>query len=90
MRLSQPYLRALWRSFAVSSVLAGVIAAMGAVALAALARHVVPGVATLDQLDPDCAGLPISAAAQTPRSNVALILCRGFAGTNAALLVRAV
>ena len=37
----------------------------------------------------DCAGLPVSAAAQAPRSDVALILCRGFAGTNAALVVRA-
>ena len=35
-----------------------------------------------------CAGLPVSAAAQAPRSKVALILCRGFAGTNAALVVR--
>ena len=59
-------------------------------ALAALARNVVPGVATLARLDPDCAGLPVSIATQTPRSNVALILCRGFAGTNAALVVRAV
>ncbi len=57
-------------------------------ALAALARGEVPGVATLASLDPDCAGLPISAAAQAPRSDVALILCRGFAGTNAALVVR--
>jgi 3-oxoacyl-[acyl-carrier-protein] synthase-1 len=58
-------------------------------ALAALSRNEVPGVATLASLDPDCAGLPMSAAAQKPRSNVALILCRGFAGTNAALVVRA-
>jgi 3-oxoacyl-(acyl-carrier-protein) synthase len=43
----------------------------------------------LANLDPDCAGLRVSSAAQKPRSNVALILCRGFAGTNAALLVRA-
>jgi 3-oxoacyl-[acyl-carrier-protein] synthase-1 len=58
-------------------------------ALAALARGTVPGVASLARLDPACAGLPVSAAAQTPRSKVALILCRGFAGTNAALVVRA-
>lgn len=58
-------------------------------ALCALSRNVVPGVATLGELDRQCAGLPISAAAQTPRSKVALILCRGFAGTNAALVVRA-
>jgi len=57
-------------------------------ALSALRRGVVPGVATLRELDPACADLPISSAHQTPRSDVALILCRGFAGTNAALLVR--
>jgi len=59
------------------------------VALAALARNQVPGIATLSRLDPACAGLNASATPQTPRSNVALIICRGFAGTNAALLVRA-
>jgi 3-oxoacyl-[acyl-carrier-protein] synthase-1 len=58
-------------------------------ALTTLARNEVPGVATLERLDPDCAGVPVSAAAQAPRSNVALILCRGFAGTDAALVVRA-
>ena len=58
-------------------------------ALAALARGTVPGVASLARLDPACAGLPVSAGAQKPRSKVALILCRGFAGTNAALVVRA-
>src|SRR2546430_12343358 len=52
-------------------------------------ERIVPGVATLTNLDPDCAGLRVSSAAQKPRSNVALILCRGFAGTNAALLVSA-
>jgi 3-oxoacyl-[acyl-carrier-protein] synthase I len=68
------------------------IAAAGIVeatlALAALAEGVVPGIGTLRELDPDCAGLPASAKPQSPRSNVALILCRGFAGTDAALLVR--
>jgi 3-oxoacyl-[acyl-carrier-protein] synthase-1 len=60
-----------------------------ALALAALAQDTVPGVANLARLDPACAGLPVSAAAQTPRSKVGLILCRGFAGTDAALVVRA-
>ncbi len=59
------------------------------VALAALAGGVVPGVATLRELDPDCAGLPVTSDPQAPRSKVALILCRGFAGTDAALLLRA-
>jgi 3-oxoacyl-[acyl-carrier-protein] synthase-1 len=66
---------------------AGIIDAV--LALAALTRNTVPGIATLSRLDPACAGLPASATPQAPRSNVALIICRGFAGTNAALLVRA-
>jgi 3-oxoacyl-[acyl-carrier-protein] synthase-1 len=66
---------------------AGLIEAV--VALAALADDVVPGIATLRDLDPDCAGVTVSNASQAPRSKVALILCRGFAGTDAALIVRA-
>ena len=58
-------------------------------ALMALAEGVVPGVVTLRELDPDCAGVPVSASPQVPRSKIALILCRGFGGTDAALLVRA-
>ncbi len=58
-------------------------------ALAALKANVVPGIPTLDTLDDACAGVAVSAAASAPRSNVALVLCRGFAGTNAAVLVRA-
>jgi len=59
------------------------------IALAALRQGVVPGIATLTQPDPDCTDVPISISAQEPRSKVALIICRGFAGTDAALLVRA-
>ena len=58
-------------------------------ALAALKAGVVPGIRPLEHIDPACAGLPLSAQPQTPRSDVALVLCRGFASTNAALLVRA-
>ena len=58
-------------------------------ALAALKQREAPGIATLADLDPECAGLRVSAKPQSPRSDIALILCRGFAGTNAALLVRA-
>ena len=58
-------------------------------AFAALARGVVPGMPTLARLDPACAPLSVSADPQTPMSKVALILCRGFAGTDAALVVRA-
>ncbi len=57
-------------------------------AFAALARGVVPGIATFAERDPDCSDLPISAASQVPTSPVALIVSRGFAGTNAAIVVR--
>ena len=59
------------------------------IALAALRARVVPGIATLSTLDPHCEGVPISAKTQIPRSDIALILCRGFAGTDAALIIRA-
>jgi 3-oxoacyl-[acyl-carrier-protein] synthase-1 len=59
-----------------------------AVALEALAKRIVPGVATLNTLDPDCGDLPVSTEAQVPRSDTALVLCRGFAGTDAAVIIR--
>jgi 3-oxoacyl-[acyl-carrier-protein] synthase-1 len=69
------------------------IAASGAIeavlALLALRNRIVPGVATLEALDPALGDFPVSAAARTPTSNVALVLSRGFGGTNAALLIRA-
>jgi 3-oxoacyl-[acyl-carrier-protein] synthase-1 len=69
------------------------LAAAGALdavlALMAVRRGVVPGIATLGARDPECADLPVSAAPQSTRSDVALVLSRGFAGMNAALLLRA-
>jgi 3-oxoacyl-[acyl-carrier-protein] synthase-1 len=59
------------------------------VALHALRAGTVPGIATLRTLDPACEDLRVSASAQSPRSKVALIVCRGFASTDAALVVRA-
>lgn len=67
---------------------AGIVEAV--LALLALKQRVVPGIASLKTPDPACDDLPFSAEAQTPRSDVALVLCRGFASTNAALLLRAV
>ena len=58
-------------------------------ALRALREKVVPGIATLKEVDPDCAGLPVSAKPQTPRSNKALVICRGFGGMNVALVLGA-
>jgi 3-oxoacyl-[acyl-carrier-protein] synthase-1 len=61
-----------------------------ALGLISLRRGVVPGIASLENLDPALAGLPISNAAQKPRSQIALVLSRGFAAMNVALLIRAV
>ena len=58
-------------------------------ALAALADGTVPGVATLAELDAECAGVNVAATARPVQGKVALIVCRGFAGTDAALVVRA-
>jgi 3-oxoacyl-[acyl-carrier-protein] synthase-1 len=58
-------------------------------ALEALRAQSVPGIATLREPDPAMARVPVSTRAQTPRSDVALIVSRGFGGTNAALLLRA-
>lgn len=69
------------------------IAASGALdlvlALRALQEKVVPGIATLNVVDPELAPFPVSSKAQIPRSNIALVICRGFGGMNVALLVRA-
>jgi 3-oxoacyl-[acyl-carrier-protein] synthase I len=58
-------------------------------ALVALRRGLVPGVATLRQLDPELGNLPVSVRSQVPRSGVALVLNRGFGGSNTALLLQA-
>lgn len=57
--------------------------------LEACRRNVVPGIATLEQLAPGCSGLNVSRENRPARSDVVLVLCRGFAGTNAAVLLRA-
>lgn len=57
-------------------------------ALAAMRAGTVPGVANLRDLDPEWAGLPVSAVAQAPKSGVVLAVSRGFGGTNAALVLR--
>jgi 3-oxoacyl-[acyl-carrier-protein] synthase-1 len=57
--------------------------------LHALHGRTVPGIATLRALDPALAPLPVSAAPQAPRSDIAVVLCRGFGGMSVALVVRA-
>ena len=68
------------------------IAASGSLALVlavrALNEKIVPGIATLKTIDPELGPFPVSNKAQTPRNNVALIVCRGFGGMNVAVLVR--
>lgn len=58
-------------------------------ALKALRENRVPGIGVLDRLDPALEPLPVSAVARQPRSNIALVLCRGFGSTNVAVVVRA-
>ncbi len=57
-------------------------------ALEALHRNVVPGIPTLNQVDPEFAALPVSREPREPRSGIALIICRGFGGMNVALVIR--
>jgi 3-oxoacyl-[acyl-carrier-protein] synthase I len=57
-------------------------------ALTALRHEIVPGIATLDCLDPELAPFPVSSSPQKPRSGIALVICRGFGGMNVALVVR--
>jgi 3-oxoacyl-[acyl-carrier-protein] synthase-1 len=56
-------------------------------ALTALNKEIVPGIATLNCLDREIAPFTASRTPQQPRNDVALVLCRGFGGMNVALLV---
>ncbi len=66
---------------------AGLIDAV--LAVAALRAGVVPGIAGLGEIDADGAALNVSAQQREPRGDVALVLSRGFGGTNAACVLRA-
>jgi 3-oxoacyl-(acyl-carrier-protein) synthase len=46
-------------------------------ALTALRQKIVPGIPTLNLTDPEFAPFPFPTA-QNPRSDIALVLCRGF------------
>jgi 3-oxoacyl-[acyl-carrier-protein] synthase-1 len=58
-------------------------------ALEALRRGEVPGLAPLTALDPECAPLAVSATTVPTRGNIALVVNRGFASMDVALIVRA-
>jgi 3-oxoacyl-[acyl-carrier-protein] synthase I len=66
---------------------AGLIDAV--LAVTALRAGSVPGIAGLGAQDADAPALPLQVAATRPRGDVALVLSRGFGGTNAACLLRA-
>ena len=55
--------------------------------LEALRRGVLPGIPTLDEIDPEIGELPVSKDHQKPISDTGLIVCRGFGGMNVALVV---
>jgi 3-oxoacyl-[acyl-carrier-protein] synthase-1 len=52
-------------------------------------QQLVPGVANLKQLAPGCKGLNVSSENRKTTSDIVMILARGFAGTNAAVILRA-
>jgi 3-oxoacyl-[acyl-carrier-protein] synthase-1 len=56
--------------------------------LTALSKGVVPGIPTLACLDPALAPFPVSSASRKPKTDIALILCRGFGAMNVALLLK--
>jgi 3-oxoacyl-[acyl-carrier-protein] synthase-1 len=57
--------------------------------VSALRAGAVPGLPTLEDLDPACGPLNVLRDQRTPRSDIALLLSRGFGGTNAACVLRA-
>jgi 3-oxoacyl-[acyl-carrier-protein] synthase-1 len=57
-------------------------------ALQMLRRGKVPGIATLEMLDPEFPDLAVAKHTTPPRSDIALVISRGFGSTNAALLIR--
>ena len=65
----------------------GVIEAI--LTLRALRENTVPGIATLERRDHTCAGVAASAKAAEPRTPVALMMTRAFAGLNSCLVMTA-
>jgi 3-oxoacyl-[acyl-carrier-protein] synthase-1 len=58
------------------------------VALKALQTKVVPGIATLEGVDPALMPFPVSSHPQQARSDIALLCSRGFGGMNVALVLQ--
>jgi 3-oxoacyl-[acyl-carrier-protein] synthase-1 len=57
--------------------------------LESLRRAIVPGINTFEELDPRCGELPVSAAPVAPRGRTGVVVGRGFAGVDTALVIRA-
>jgi 3-oxoacyl-[acyl-carrier-protein] synthase-1 len=55
--------------------------------LLCLAEGLVPGIATLEELSPDCEGVNVSTAKQKPRSSVGIVVSRAFAGLNSCIVL---
>ena len=52
-----------------------------------LATGRVPGIPTLEEPSPDCAGVMVSRAVQKPRSSVGIVVSRAFAGLNSCIVL---
>jgi len=70
----------LGHTVAASGVIEGILT------LSSLRERRVPGIASLENLAPDCSDLQVSAAEQPPRSALGLLTTRGFAGLNSCVV----
>jgi len=57
--------------------------------LEALKQKTLPGIATLTSVDEEIGVFPVSREATAPRTDKALVICRGFGGMNVAVIVQA-
>jgi len=73
-------------SFGHTIAAAGIIDTV--LALKALQRGIVPGIAPLRTIDPSLRDLPIAMESSSLNANTALIISRGFGGQNTALIIR--
>jgi 3-oxoacyl-[acyl-carrier-protein] synthase-1 len=73
----------LGHTVAASGVIEGILM------LLSLRERRVPGIASLENLAPDCSDLNVSAAEQSPRSSHGLLTTRGFAGLNSCVILSA-
>src|SRR5438045_4100714 len=83
--------RPRWRGARGLSARTGAAAAILGVtpALEAARRRIVPGVATFATADPACEDVAVAATPRAPAGDLVLVICRGFGGTNAAVVLRA-